>query len=620
MPNYKTTNPGRKQVYRIQPTRENEKFNTFDAADLVANIDSIIDMAEGLSDDEKQSIRADVMMMQQDAVQVMSEHMATSPYTVTNIATANKSWMPFDEKYADHIKKFRSSCNKLSDALENTLKKQPDDEKNPFMVYYADYIRGLANNRSAMYQYGTDPFLEKISVVINSNVNLKQGDKEGYTYSEICDKMHDVPLVSMLSEANAMHRIIINESISGDLQPDRELKDKAKVIELSNKYLADYRALENYDTNTFDSEYYDTKYVQNNKEQFLTRGLGSAAKDAQDRIKAVEHGWLVRDLPLISRCRFMSDELNSRLKKDENLSVEQKEQINEFNKFFNEQILNNSEPMDEARRTELIAGIKSKFLAIDIPEIKTANRFHVDGKFISNDNYEGHNKIDACRAQEMIAQIEATENRQLANYEKATLNVAENNFEKMIEHFDNMFENMPQKPSMFLRVSGEFENLENAYRLFKLAVQNSDDPSTDEDVQEKAKELFEATGYYNEKKDAQKNIDYDNTTLSERRSKNLDKRSEYGQYRYNLSDELHTFAGLVKNVCGNEEYRKLLTSKQSEVVKKTSFKNLKMKLNVNDNLINKSNNQDDGITDQYAENHIMSSFNKKKKKNTMINI
>ncbi len=618
MPTYKTENPGKRHTYKTKPTKLNEQINSFDAFQVNASFKPVLLMAKGLSEDDKKSITQAIEAYKTDSDnQSMYDVFKAPQYNVTTMANSQKSWIPLVDPYNKNEAKFRDACKKLADGLDAALKDQNDDEKNPFTVYYADYFRGLSENRSYMAQFGNDSLLENTAEVINSNINFKF-DNNGFTYEQMHDAMSDVPLPEMLSQANAMHRIISDESSRGDSHPTKELEDRAKVIRLCKAFKESFQKLQAYDETKF-NQFNKDNYIQNPKALFMQRGLTEANSLADDRLSAVEHGWLVRDLPLISRCRFMSDKLTEKIEQDHNMDPERVKEIQEFNRYFTEEVLKNKQPMNEERRAELIKGIKTRFEKIQLPEIATAKNIKSRGQEVNSDTIESA-RIEASRAFDMLNQIEATENRKLANYEKDTLRVAGKDFDSMIQHFDDLFANMPSKPSMFLRVSGDFEQLEEAYRHFKRAVKDSDDPVNDEEVRKKANDLFEATKAYNKAKDEQKSIST-KASLEERRSENQSKRSAYGQYRYNLSDELNTCAHFMMKLNDKKELRESVYQGQEPAVKKTNMSNLLDKFNMN-NSINSINDPDIAPENHYEVNFAGNRIkaNKKSKSNGFIKI
>ena len=556
-----------------EPTRLIEKITSVDLAKTETFLaDVMLRIGNFLSEEEKDEISNLITETKIKAQEYAGEGNGIMHKSST-IATSGLDWIEIPDYMAEDIAKYKKVMKKIVVLLDVYMAKLPKGNKDPMTLFFRDYFDAMSRGESYMAMNQTDGVCERI--ITNLLGGFEQRNNGGkYDYNKLRRDLKNFPIIEAASKALAMHRIIDNEDLSIDSMDAKELSNKAKVLKLSKKLLKDIE-----DMDKFPHEEYvkleKAHIAQAGQEnQFKLgegRGTQAAYDELLDRVSALEHGWLVRDLPMISQMGNLSRELQNSIDKD-NLTNEHKAQIKGFIDYFKKNILKNNKPMSEEKRKELIDGALEKLEEIEEPRIADALNLERENKYADDRTVKQGTKSFAAVVIACAHQIKKTRDRNISLTEEQTMLCADGNLMGLFDRVKNKWNDMPSEPawhkSIFTKTpeNDPFTNMKAKYDSFMQLWRSKittvmGHPENDPEIVQAATELKAAAKRYIDAKDVQKNLDINATDKKAKRKYNSEKRSDYGKYRYNLAEYLETAAGMVIGLGKNKDLIKIAKPK-----------------------------------------------------------
>ena len=561
---FSMVSPGQRITKYTAPKREIEKVNSVDINRLSFYIgDILMRVGDKISDERKNEIREKLGNLNS---RIPEMALRQTPSKGSGMAT-NIEWLSIPKEYSEEVKEVRVMADELTKALDQYINDQNDVTKHdPIAVYYSDYLKCIRGGRSYFANVQGDGVYERL---VSNTLGAITPPAGQFDFEKIRKDLKDFPLLPALSKANAMHRMLEDESLEIDGEAGAELVNRRKMIALAKSLEQDLLAMDKFDENRYKTELQDTGILQANQRGNLKLGAGrgfqKAYRENSERIKALEHNWLVRDLPMISRLGDLSESMKACLARDDEerkkgdladknklIPEDQREQMKAFSKMFEDGILNNRLPMTAENRKTLIAGIGERLINIKYPPVVRGLQLEAAGSTVNEQTMKTGDKVMAAMTMATVAMINKTFSRKLSLSEQQTMNLTDGTVKTLFSDMQNKWDakNMPSEPFWHKanRAGDPYSNMRSAWEELQTAVNNAEDkehPERDPKVIQAAGVLKEAAEAYMEAKNVQKKLDTKRLNTRELRKANKEKRGDFGQYRYNLADSMRTAAGIL---------------------------------------------------------------------------
>ena len=565
---------GRREVKYTEPTADIEKVNSIDINRLSFYISDIMArIGDAMPKERKDQIEAELQSLQTE----MEEACRTASVGKGSGMASNTEWHAIPPQYAERVKGLRKICGELQEKLDDYLKKQDPLAHDPIAVFYSDYLRAVKNGRSYYSNVQGDGLYERVAMNTFGAVSQEMAD---FDFEKMRQNLADFPLLQAFSKANAMHRVIEDESFKIDEGNGVELMDELKILTFAKGLKKDIEEMDAYDDNEYKEKLEDTGILQKNQRGNLKlgpgRGLQKAYRENNERIEALEHKWLVRDLPLISRMGDMAESMEFALKLDEEarqngiqknvIPDDQKKTMTDFITYYKEGMLKNPAPMTETRRQELIAGAKDMLGKVTYPPVVTGLRLGAEGRQVNDKTMKTGDKALAVASAATASILKKTAERQLSESEKQAMMASSGSVLPVVDAMEAKWQGMPEEPFWHKAntPADPFGRMQAAWNELKVAIQTDggEHPEHSLEVKAAAEKLKQACSDYIDAKNVQKSLDNKKMNTLQLRAANKEKRSDYGQYRYELAESLRTAAGLF--VATNENLKLLNRFKPAE--------------------------------------------------------
>ena len=540
---------GRRDVKYSAPSSEIEKLNSLDINRLSFYVKDVMPrIGNLLSENEKKEIISKVDKLQD---RMRWEYSDLEPRKGTGMAS-NTDWRILPAELASDVKEIRGICAKLQEKLDEHLQSEPDPlKRDPIAVFYSDYLRHVKNGRSYYSVVQGDGLYERVlmnalgAITVNPN---------SFDFEKLRKDIKDFPLLQAVSKANAMHRLMEDESFAIDSGNGVEMTDEMKVLAMAKSLKKDLEAMNAYDDAEYKKNFEDTEIFQHNQRGNLKlgpgRGMQKAYRECDERIQALEHKWLVRDLPMISRLGDLSEFMTLKMEQEgKKIPDDQKKTMQDFIDFYKESILKNPAPMTETLRQDLMSRATEKLNSITYPPVVTGLKLGSEGQEITNSNMKTGDRALAAAASATAAIIQKTASRELSESEKQRMLMSDGTVISLLGAMEDRWQNMPKEPFWHKKNTPEdpFGRMQDAWEKLMIAVKadGGDHPEHSFDVKAAAEKLKKACDDYIAAKNDQKSLDTKKMNIKELRAANKSKRSEYGQYRYELAESLKTMSGVL---------------------------------------------------------------------------
>ncbi len=553
-------------------SRDIEKINSVDINRLTFYMEDIMmRVGDRISDDRKKEMVSKLNDLNFRLVDSLSMQV---PSRGSGMA-ANMDWFPIPAGLEKNVKEMRLITDELRKAMDDYIKGPKHDPKDlrehdPVAVYYSDYLRCLSEGRSYYANVQGDGVYERL---LANTIGAMNYDRNQFDFDKTRKSLAEFPLLQAMSKANAMHRMMEDESAGIDEGNGVEMENEQKMLVFAKGLKKDFEAMNEMDDAVYNEKYEKTQLFQQNQRGNLKLGAGrgfeKAYRENNERIQALEHKWLVRDLSLISRMGDLAESMGEKLAEDKRaremnegqnskliIPEDQKKTMEDFIKYYKETMLKNSVPMTESRRKELLDGAAEVLEKVTYPPVKKGIEIEKEGKGVNNDTMRTGDKGMATMAGTTLSILNKVTERELSLSEKQTMMMSSGTISALVDNLDGKWKGMPKEPFWHKANTAKdpFGKMQLAWDELQAAIKRDggDHPERSVEVQEAARKLKKASEVYIKAKDVQKKLDKDKLNIRDLRAANKEKRSEFGQYRYDLADNLRTAAGMIMAVGKNE--------------------------------------------------------------------